>query len=67
MVAGLTVNTIALRWWMVADPEVAALIEYFEDAHQFMERQIELLHHDQTASMQNTFSKNVCSLINVME
>ena len=35
---GLTDNPSALQRWMVAGLEVAALIEDFEDAHQFMGR-----------------------------
>lgn len=64
---GLTDNPSALRRWMVAGPEVAAVIEDFEDAHQLMGRGHEVLHHDQTASVQKAFRKNVCSLVNVME
>ena len=52
---------------MVAGPEVAALIEDFEDAHQLMGRRNEVLHHDQAASVYNAFRKDVCSLVNVME
>ena len=52
---------------MVAGHEVAVLIEEFEDAHQLMGRRDEVLHHDQTASVQNAFRKDVCSLVNVME
>ena len=51
---------------MVAGPEVAVLIEYFEDAHQVMGRRNEVLHHDQTASVRNAFRKDVCSFVNVM-
>jgi len=64
---GLTDNPTALRRWMVAGPEVAALIEEFEDAHQLMGRRDELLHHEQTEGVQNAFRKDVCSLVNVME
>jgi len=63
----LTDNPTALRRWMVAGPEVAALFEDFEDAHQHMGRRDEVLHHDQTTSMQNAFRKDVCSFVNVME
>ena len=52
---------------MVPGPEVAVLIEDFEDAHQLMGRRDEELHHDQTASMLNAFRKDVCSLVSVME
>ena len=64
---GLTDNLSTLRWWVIAGPKVAAPIEDFEDAHQLMERWVDVLHHDQTGSMQNAFRKDVCSLINVME
>ena len=52
---------------MVAGPEVVALIEDFEGAHQLTGIRDEVLHHDQTASVQNAFRKDVCSLVNVME
>ena len=39
----------------------------FEDAHQLKGRQAEVLHHDQTVSVQNAFRKDVRSLVNVME
>ena len=64
---GLTDNPSALRLWMVAGPEVVALIEDFEDAHQLMRIRDDVVHHDQTASVQNAFRKDVCSLVNVME
>ena len=48
---------------MVAGPEVAALIEDFEDAHQLMGRRDKLLHNDKTASVQNAFRK----VVNIME
>ena len=51
----------------MAGPEVAALVEDFEDAHQLMGRRDEVLHHDRRASVQNAFWKDVCSLVNVME
>ena len=35
---GLMDNPSAFRRWMVADPDVAALIEDFEDAHQLIGR-----------------------------
>ena len=45
---------------MAAGPEVAALIDDFEDAPQLMGRRDEVLHHDQRASVQNAFRKEVC-------
>ncbi|KAJ8351860.1 hypothetical protein SKAU_G00233360 [Synaphobranchus kaupii] len=66
-VVGLTDNPSGLRRWMVACPEVATLIEDFEDAHQLMVRRDVVLHHDQTASVQKAFRKDVHSLVNIME
>ena len=64
---GLTDNPSALQRWLVAGPEVTALIKDFEDAHQLMGRRHEVIHHVQTANVQNAFRKDVCSLGNVME
>ena len=64
---GLTDRSCAQRRWMAAGPEVAALIDDFDDAHQLMGRRDEVFHHDHRASMQNAFRKGVCSLVNVME
>jgi len=61
---GLTDNPTALQRWLVAGPEVTALIKGFEDAHQLMGRRHEVIHHDQTANVQNVFRKDVCSLGN---
>ena len=63
---GLTDNPSALQRWLVAGPEVTALIKDFEDAHQLMGRRHEVIHHDQTANVQNASRKDVCSLGNVM-
>ena len=43
------------------------MIGTFEDAHQLKGRPAEVLHHDQTTSVQNAIRKDVCSLVNVME
>ena len=64
---GLTDNPSALQRWPIAGPEVTALTKDFEDAHQLMGRRHEVIHHDQTANVQNVFRKDVCSLGNVME
>ena len=55
---GLTDNPSALQRWLVAGPEVT---------HQLMGRRHEVIHHDQTANVQNAFRKDVCSLGNAME
>ena len=64
---GLTDCPSALQRWMVAGPEVAAVIEDFEDAHQLMDRLDEVLHYDQRARVHNAFRNHVCSFVNVME
>ena len=63
MAVGLTDNPNTLRWWMVAGPEVAALIEVFEYAHQLMGRRDKVIHRDQTPSVQNAFRKDICSFV----
>ena len=55
---GLTDNPSALQRWLVVGPEIT---------HQLMGRRHEVIHHDQTANVQNAFRKDVCSLGNVME
>ena len=67
-VVGLTDNPSALRRWMVAGPEVTSLIGDFENSNQFTHTtQEKRLHHDQTASVQKTFKKDVCSLVSAIE
>ena len=66
-VVGLIDNHSALRRWMIVVPEIAALIEEFEDAHQLMRKRDEVLHHKQRANVENAFRKDVCSLVNVIE
>ena len=62
---GLTDNPSALRRWMVAGPEVARLIEEFQDSKQ--DRPQTTKHHDQLSSVQTAFLKDVQSMIKVME
>lgn len=65
---GLTDNPSALRRWMVAGPEVARVIEEFQDGNQYCRRQItDTRHHDQTPSVQASFVRDVCSLVGVIE
>ena len=52
---------------MVAGPEIARVIEDFENAQQHRGRRVESRHHDQTPSVQKEFEKDVTSLINVIE
>ena len=64
---GLTDNPKALRRWMIAGPEVARVIEEFQYEHQHWGRRADTCHHDQTASVQASFVKDVLSLVNVFE
>lgn len=50
---------------MVAGPEVARLIEEFQDSKQ--DRPQDTKHHDQSSSVQTAFLKDVQSMIKVME
>jgi len=64
---GLTDNPTALRRWMMAGPEIARLIGEFEDEPDFRNTSPDTRHHDQSASVQSTFVKDVQSMVNVME
>lgn len=65
---GLTDNPQALRRWMVAGPEVARVIEEFQDGNQHWRRQTaDTRHHDQTPSVQASFVTDVRSLVGVIE
>ena len=61
---GLTENPSALLRWMVAGPEIARCIQEFEVREEKGEK---TCHHDQTASVQNSFLKDVRSLVTVFE
>jgi len=52
---------------MVAGPEVVRLIEEFRDATKRENRSQDTKHHDQRASVQTAFLKNVQSVIRMME
>ena len=64
---GLTNNATALRRWMVAGPEVARVIVEFEDFNMHPRNQQETRHHEETPSVQNTFARDVASLVAVIE
>jgi len=64
---GLTDNPRALRRWMVAGPEVARVIEEFHDEHHQWGRKVDTHHHDQTPSVQTSFTKDVHSLVSAFE
>ena len=58
---GLTDNATALRRWMVAGPQVARLIMEFEDFNMHPRN------HEETPSVQNTFARDVRSLVAVLD
>ena len=64
---GLTDNATALRRLMVAGPEVARVIVEFEDFNMHPRNQEETRHHEETPSVQNTFARDVRSLVVVIE
>ena len=65
---GLTDNPSVLRRLMVAGPEVATVIEEYQDANQYCRRQTaDTHHHDQTPSVQASFVRDLCFLIGVIE
>jgi len=64
---GLTDNPSALRRWMVAGPEVARLIREFQNEIDSFNEPPDTRHHDQSASVQSAFVKDVQSMVNVME
>ena len=64
---GLTDNPSALRRWMLAGPEVARLIEEFQDEHFSWDKPPDVRNHDQSASVQRAFVKDVKSMVTVME
>ena len=52
---------------MVARPEVVRLIEEFQDATKQENQSQDTKHHDQSASVQTAFQKDVQSVIRMME
>lgn len=63
----LTDNLCALRRWMVAGPEIARFMEEFQYVTDPVNRSQDTRHHDQSASVQTVFLKDVESMVNVME
>ena len=64
---GFTDNPSALTCWMVAGPEVARIIEEFHDNQHHSMGRVNTKHHDQMASVQAAFVKDVRSLMSVIE
>ena len=63
---GLTQNPSALRRWMVAGPEMARLIQEFQEEVED-EAHVNLKHHEQTTSKQKNFIKEVTTLTKKVE
>ena len=64
---GLTDNPSALLCWMIAGPEVARAIAEFQAGHEHWGKRVDTRHHDQTPGVQTLFTKNVCSLVSMIE
>ncbi len=60
---GLLTNPSALRRWMVAGPEIARMVSEFEEKPEATQH----LHHEQHQRVQETFLKEVKSLVVVFE
>lgn len=63
---GLTENPSALRRWMIGGPEIARMVREYEE-QSAPEKKESTKHHEQVPSLQNTFLKNVKSLVNAVE
>ena len=63
---GLTENPGALRRWMVAGPELARMIQEFEESTPRPVKE-DRRHHDQVSSIQVSFQKDVLSLVSTFE
>ena len=61
---GLTENPAALRRWMVAGPELARMVQEFEETSSQTE---EHSHHEQKSAVQLTFFKDVVNTVSYFE
>ena len=66
-VVGLTDNPTALKCWMVVGPEVARWIMEFVEENTHLNASEETHYHEETASAQKTFARDVQSLVAVIE
>ena len=64
---GLTNNPYALRRWMIAEPEIARVIEEFHAQQNHCKGKVTTLHHDQIPSVRSAYAKDVRSLVSVIE
>ena len=63
---GLTESPSSLRRWMIGGPELARMINEYEEQLPRENRQVRK-HHEQVPSLQNAFLKDVKNLVNAME
>ena len=63
----LTENPAAPRGWMIAEPEVARIIQEFEEASFKEVSEEKRHHHKQTPGVQAAFKKDVLSLVPAIE
>ena len=61
---GLTENPAALRRWMVAGPELARMVEEFEEVISTSESRN---HHENNPAIQSAFAKDVVNLVSSFE
>jgi len=65
-IVGLTGNDMALHRWTTAGPEVARLIEEFDQTNMLLNELVEGRHHEDHASMQKSFVNDVSNLAKTM-
>ena len=63
---GLTENPAALRRWMIAGPEVARIIQEFEETYSKVSEE-KCHHHEQIPGVQAAFKEDVLSLVSAIE
>ena len=63
---GLTENPSALRRWTIGGPEIARMVTEYE-GQSAPEKKQSPKHHEQVPSVQNSFLKNVKSLVSYVE
>ena len=67
-VVGLTENPTALKRWMIAGPEFARLNTEFESLFfPEMDPDVNFRHHEEGLALQQSFKKQITSLIHVIE
>ena len=64
---GLTENPAALRRWMIAGPEIARIIQEFEETPSKEVSEEKRRHHEETPCVQAAFKKDVLSLVSAIE